>query len=278
MKRYSLSDLESCDMISNLINSNNPFSITRIGLGGESIVTAFTLHNMDINKDYLNWFYINAGFYGTDNYKIYSELYKEACDTSDLHAYIGDNMFLDIENFLVPENKTCISLSSIESFRFPQDYNWFDKLSNKKVLIISPFYNSITHQLERIDKVWSNGFIKNADNIKVYKSYQTIGGIGPHKDWYESFDIMCDDISKIDFDVALLGCGSYGLPLVNFIKNKLNKSAIYVGGGLQLYFGILGKRWEQDVFIKDNINEYWIRPFPEDTPTYSHLVEGGCYW
>ena len=47
----------------------------------------------------------------------------------------------------------------------------------------------------------------------------------------------------MDFDIALLGCGCYGHPLCDFIRNELNKSAIYVGGGLQLLFGVMGKRW-----------------------------------
>ena len=53
---------------------------------------------------------------------------------------------------------------------------------------------------------------------------------------------MCEDIKYINFDIALLGCGGYGLPLCHFIKTKLNKSAIYIGGGLQLLFGVFGGR------------------------------------
>ena len=89
---------------------------------------------------------------------------------------------------------------------------------------------------------------------------------------------MCKDISNIDFDIALLGCGSYGLPLCDYIKIKLNKSAVYIGGGLQLYFGIKGKRWEGSEDITKFYNEYWTRPTTEETPTTSTMVEGGCYW
>ena len=88
---------------------------------------------------------------------------------------------------------------------------------------------------------------------------------------------MCKDISKIDFDVALLGCGSYGLPLANYIKN-LGKSAVYIGGGLQLYFGIKGKRWENSQDITKFYNDYWTRANTNETPNTSNMVEGGCYW
>jgi hypothetical protein len=107
---------------------------------------------------------------------------------------------------------------------------------------------------------------------------QSIGGKGPHKDWYESFQLMCKDISNIDFDIALLGCGSYGMPLGNYIKKELKKSAIYVGGGLQLYFGIKGKRWDNSPDITKFYNEYWTRPSQEETPELGKYVEGGCYW
>ena len=51
------------------------------------------------------------------------------------------------------------------------------------------------------------------------------------------------DISKIDFDIALVSCGGYGLPICHYINNQLNKGSIYVGGILQIYFGIIGRRW-----------------------------------
>lgn len=46
---------------------------------------------------------------------------------------------------------------------------------------------------------------------------------------------MEQDISKIEFDVCLLGCGAYGMPLAAYIKEKLQKTAIHIGGSLQLF-------------------------------------------
>ena len=114
-----------------------------------------------------------------------------------------------------------------------------------------------------------------------YKSYQTIAGNYIHNDWYETFVLMCKDIKEIDFDIALLGCGGYGLPLCNFIKTKLNKSAIYIGGGLQLLFGVMGKRWENIPMWKKIISENnckFIRPSEDEICMNSNTIEGGCYW
>lgn len=269
-KRLSSSD--SNQFIKSLIQKNAPFLITRVGLGGETIVASLTIANQEIPPQGLYWFYNNAGFYGSSDFKKFAALYSEACKNCDAHAYWNFPGFVEMEDFLVPETKTLLDPSCLESFRFSDP--WTKLLKDKKILIINPFKTEIDKQLQHKDKIWKNPDILSGDFI-TYQSVQSIGGEGPHKDWYQSFEIMCDDISKLDFDIALLGCGSYGLPLANFIKTNMNKSAIYVGGGLQLYFGIIGKRWQNDKDILENINNYWIRP--SITKNYEK-VEGGCYW
>jgi len=267
---------ESNDSISKLVQSKENFLISRVGLGGETAISALVLANQQIPQHVYNWFYINAGFYGSTNLITYAKYYKSACESCDLHAYWNFQGFIEMEDFLVPEDKTLIDVSALESFRF--DNPWTEHLKGKKILIINPFKETIDKQLLVKDKIWENKNILPDAEYITYKSVQSIGGQGPDKDWYESYDKMCKDISEIDFDVALLGCGSYGLPLCDFIKNKLNKSTVYIGGGLQLYFGIKGKRWEGSEDITKFYNEYWIRPNTEETPATSTMVEGGCYW
>ena len=94
---------------------------------------------------------------------------------------------------------------------------------------------------------------------------------------------MCEEISKIDFDVALLGCGGYGLLISNYIYTNLNKSVIYIGGGLQLLFGIMGKRWENIDLWKKIIAENdtkFIRPLREEHISNKKNLEELCdgYW
>ena len=92
---------------------------------------------------------------------------------------------------------------------------------------------------------------------------------------------MCKDIKELDFDIALLGCGGYGLPLCNYIKSNLNKSAIYVGGGLQLLFGVMGNRWENNEMWKQIIKENastFIKPSVEELCLNANTIEAGCYW
>lgn len=49
-------------------------------------------------------------------------------------------------------------------------------------------------------------------------------------------------IKNIDFDVALLSCGTYAHFLGEYIKN-IGKKSIYIGGVLPLHFGIFGDRY-----------------------------------
>ena len=43
---------------------------------------------------------------------------------------------------------------------------------------------------------------------------------------------MEDGIAEIDFEVALIGCGAYGLPLAAHVK-RLGKKAVHLGGATQ---------------------------------------------
>ena len=92
---------------------------------------------------------------------------------------------------------------------------------------------------------------------------------------------MTSELLKIkdefNYDLALVSAGGFGMLLSNFIY-KTNSNVIYDGGALQLYFGIMGKRWENDSTIKKYINNNWTHPIFEDKPINTNMCEGGCYW
>jgi len=122
---------------------------------------------------------------------------------------------------------------------------------------------------------------KPGQEMLYYKTFNTLANNRIHKNWFETFSIMCKDIKNIDFDIAILGCGGYGLPLCDYICNTLHKSAIYVGGGLQLLFGIKGKRWINHPIIKresERENSGWKTPSENETIKGNTMIEGGCYW
>ena len=88
---------------------------------------------------------------------------------------------------------------------------------------------------------------------------------------------MINDINNIDFDIALIGCGCFDIPLATHIKS-LGKQSIIIGGGLQIMFGIKGRRWDIDPNVNKFYNEHWVRASESEKPTNYNSVEGGCYW
>ena len=93
-----------------------------------------------------------------------------------------------------------------------------------------------------------------------------------------SFDTI-PYIPEIDFDIAIIGCGAYGMPLAAMLK-KAGKQAIHLGGATQLLFGIKGRRWEENYpsKIATFFNEYWVYPAESEKPKNASTVEMGCYW
>ena len=80
------------------------------------------------------------------------------------------------------------------------------------------------------------------------------------------------------FDLALIACGGLGMLLGAYLR-ATNRSAMYNGADLQLWFGVFGRRWGLGLgalnlsFVKN-----WVRPAAAEVPTGALLVEGGAYW
>ena len=66
------------------------------------------------------------------------------------------------------------------------------------------------------------------------------------------------------------------------IRDRLNTSVIYVGGALQLYFGIMGNRWRSNEKITILKNDQWTDVFDvdkvESLTKNPKLCENSCYW
>jgi hypothetical protein len=88
---------------------------------------------------------------------------------------------------------------------------------------------------------------------------------------------MKEKITNADFDIALIGCGAYGLPLAAHVK-RLGKKGIHLASYVQTLFGIYGKRWADLEEYSEVINEHWARPLPSEVPPNHTKVEGGAYW
>lgn len=284
--------VDSNKKIIDLIKKNSPFSVVRLGMGPETYITLDYLKNDYINTNYLHPTLLtlyNAGIYSRNKdlnkIKLFCHSYNDAIKKSDILARFLGRMNEEQDYFVNKYNLQQITSRTLEPFYVMKDniIPWSHLLKSKKVLIVNPFVESFKKQINNNFKFKVNGmpiFLDDQEFV-FYKSYQTIAGNHIHNDWFETFTLMCNDIKKLDFDIALLSCGGYGLPLCNFIKHNLNKSAIYVGGGLQLFFGVMGNRWKNHDqilnIIGKNIDNF-IYPSEEERCPNMKTIEGGCFW
>ena len=164
-------------------------------------------------------------------------------------------------------------------YPFLQEYPWTLSLKGKRVLIIHPFEDSIKRQYAKRGLLFNGKQVMPECHLMTLKAVQSLRGeTDRFASWFDALAWMCQQADRMEFDVALIGAGAYGFPLAAHIKRS-GRKAVHVGGALQLMFGILGKRWENDVNLKPYINEHWIRPESHETPRDLKTLEsGGCYW
>lgn len=219
---------------------------------------------------------IEAGFFPSNDKTLsqFSDLiYRITSDIDILGTWIGN------EN-LMPLSKECIKifLPRIEPFwsRKP----WTKCLEGKKIVVIHPFAESIKQQYNKRELLFANkDILPEFASLTVIKAVQSLGGeTNGFASWFDALHYMEDEIDKVDYDVALIGCGAYGMPLAAHCK-KMGKKAVHLGGSLQLLFGIRGNRWEteQDIYMQF-MNEHWVRPLECEKPAGAQNVENACYW
>lgn len=174
-------------------------------------------------------------------------------------------------------NVKCIPLNDLEPFFV--ETPWSMSLAGKTVLLVHPFEATIRHQYAKRELLFKNPCILPEFTLKTYKTIQSLAGNDAgFATWFDALDHMCGEISKIDFDIAIIGAGAYGMSIASHIK-RTGRKAVHMGGITQLLFGIKGGRWDSiPEFSQRLYNEHWIRPLPEDRPNNYKTVEGGSYW
>lgn len=165
-------------------------------------------------------------------------------------------------------------------YHFANKDPWTRALKGKKVLVIHPFAKSIEKQFKIKDKIYDGVYQLPDFELTTYKAVQSIAWNKPSgfENWFEAFEKMKTDIASIDFDVAILACGAYGMPLAAFIKRDLKKKAIHLGGNTQMLFGVKGTRWETDPTFNYLINSHWVKPLAEETPEGHQNIDANSYW
>lgn len=219
-----------------------------------------------------------SGFFPTDddNLKRFCETYIEAISNADIVSLWG----VGAESKVV--HRSCkfakfTELHALEPYYFSNP--WSAALEGKKVLVVHPFKESIENQYANRTLIFpGTSILPEFASLTCIQAVQSIAGENTeYETWFDALKYMQKQILDVDFDVAIIGAGAYGLPLAAYCK-RIGKQAVQMSGATQLLFGIKGKRWDAHPVISKFYNDAWIRPNSNETPTQKGKVEGGSYW
>jgi hypothetical protein len=222
----------------------------------------------------------NAGMFPTDNESLdnFSQIFLDAVSKTDvMGVWFNRNEHRIIEEFC--PRARLVHLEALNCVL--RENPWSAELAGKTVLVVHPFAKTIERQYAtRRDVLFENPRVLPEFELKTLSAVQSSAGADSgFETWFDALKHMRAEIEAMEFDIAIIGAGAYGLPLAAAVKDT-GRKAVHYGGATQLLFGILGKRWEEggpDEFTA-LFNEHWVRPAAEETPQGSGQVEGGCYW
>ena len=294
-KEFDFFEQEANDEIFKLLSKSEPCMISRFGSVELDVicrVIAYNIHGdiffkmkqflkgniFDFLPAKVDWkeVNINAGFFPVteDNIKKFVDLYLTCIPQIDiLGSWLETEKY--IKNYFNTNLKK-VRLENLEPYYFKNP--WSRILEGKKVLVIHPFTDTIKKQYEKREYLFKDRNVLPNFSLKTIKAVQFIAGTKTEfADWFEAFDSMKKQIDRTDFDIAIIGCGAYGMPLAAYCK-EIGKKAVHLGGATQLLFGIKGKRWDCYDYISSLYNEYWVRPSEQEKPKNANKIESACYW
>jgi len=288
--KYIYKDQAASDLITKVLNRNEPCLIARFGTTELSVINFFLQNKKlgckfpeDLKKNISE---LSGFFPNSDNSLIRFCCESLACidniDVLGLRSKPYEEQFYELEIKFVNMLNSKSYLTDIEDLTpFFAEKPWTACLENKKVLVIHPFKDSIITQYNKRSLLFKDDKILPRFELKTIKAVQSLADSKnklPFNTWFEALEHMYEEIDEIDFDIAIIGAGAYGLFLADYCKKK-GKKAIVIGGGLQVLFGIKGKRWDEIPEWNNRMyNENWIYPLDSEKPTNYKKVEGGCYW
>ena len=216
----------------------------------------------------------------------YSQLYFEAFNLCDFYCGWApfDNVYKNIhiahqvlDHYL--KKKDSVYSEALDIFHYIYLTPWTTALRGKRMLMVSNFAESIEEKINIRKEIYGIDLFPECEIITI-RPPQTQGS-----EESEEFDIelkkftkRLDEI-KDQYDIALVSCGGYGSLVCSHIY-KSGKSAIYIGGVLQMYWGILGNRWFENRpdIIRLFLNKHWTRAKDSEKPQDYQKIEDSCYW
>ena len=272
--------------IKEIIQENKPFFIGRIAGCELKVAYCFQQGNLLDVVDEIRELENNAGIFTKDNesLKKYTQKLIESYDhctiiaewdtDGKVFAHTGSGQqYITKRTPKTPK----LDARALEPYYFKD--NWMPALKGKKILIIHPFSKTLVKQVQNLKLAFPGKSWFEDCQIEFATPPLTLAGNHNNTDWQEHLTPFLESLREVkEFDVALVAAGGYGMLIADFIFKEMGKSVMYIGGALQLFFGVIGKRWFDNKDILKLVNDDWIRPDKDDKPANFIKVEKGCYW
>jgi hypothetical protein len=285
------------DIISEIISKGKPALIGRFGGAEIKILSCIvdlislkfildpfsTLYSIITLKRRLTQGRDLSGFYPINykSVKYFYQTYKEAIINSDLIGCWGaiDTSY-EYNAYKFKHSKIIPFMATspwVETYQLSNKSikPWSMALEGKKILVISSFSESFNKQISRINSIFYKVKYPSFD-LQFIDAPMTQGG-NPLTSWKQNLELVKQQMETFDFDIALISAGTYAYPLANHAK-KIGKIGINCGGELQLFFGVIGKRWENTSKVNRYFNKNWVRPNINERPKNWRDIENGCFW
>lgn len=286
-------DMKANEVLKNKIRSSIPFCALRLGNTEGILIDNYITARLKGRKEYsqfgIEYAFNSCGFFVSDlsdkesvlrSFDDFSEIQLEGFKNADIMMMWGACRMESViaNHFAGP---SCENISYFSLIPYVKDYEpWTVALAGKKVLVVTSVPDSIEYQYSRKELIspYTNSILPDFTLI-TYRMIQTCQGDNHnYSSWFEALEHVKREVLSIDFDIAIVGAGFYGVPLCNAIKQS-GRCAIELCGLTPFIFGVAGKRFVEDQrdFYGKYMTDNWIRPF-DDKPEWFNQVEGGCYW
>ena len=268
------------ELIKQCINQKRPMSFGKLGAVETDCLTNSAQQNRVVWGENLG---INAGVFPLNQQTVdrWSSEYIEAIKSLDgcVEWWEGkDTRLLQKYN---PPRLISYEIDDLLPFHLGENA-WHYSLGDKRVLVVHPMMDTIKEQIKNFSTLWPGASIKSFIGVKSFYPPWLVTQ-HPYTNFFDCLDAMKTEISKHQFDFAVVGAGAYSLLLLKFIK-EMGVPCVHLGGQTQLIFGIKGRRWETEYSQawRDsnfyNSSALWTRPLASDVPVNKSIVENGCYW
>ena len=265
-------------LIEGSISAGKPYLVGRLGSVESRLVGEYQFKGSRYSRLTLVEAHRNAGIFPTDPVFL-DDVANTFCSSIRAVDLLGiwDSPYQYRLVDQLPRVPNISDLASLEPW-FSEE-PWSRALCGQRVLVVHPFVETIESQYLKWKHIHPAppSLLPQFDLICM-RPPQTLGHDRQgYRSWNDALNQLIERVSKVSFDVALIGCGAYGLPLGAAIK-QMGKPAVHLGGALQLLFGIRGRRWEAMPRYLPLMNDTWVRPSLNETPPLAGDVDGGCYW